>query len=193
MNSHASTSRYILTALAIILVITAFILVGLNAMNLNPSFSNPLAGASQEELDAKYREGFLKARAMYADRIAEMPASDATAFSGIVVSNNGSELVVRALELDTDMLVDGVGQDRTVRVVANTKIRELQPKDAGVLEAELNAFEARNEEGGTAPSPDVEKIIPLSEVKEGMHVRIHSASAVRLLPTIDATVVTVLK
>ncbi|MBP9869457.1 hypothetical protein KBC59_02785 [Patescibacteria group bacterium] len=189
MNSHASTSRYILTALAIILVITAFILVALNAMNLTPSFSSPLGGNSEQS----YKEGFLAARAMYAPLLPELSDTESLSLSATVLSNNGTSLRVRATSLDTDEIVDGVSLDRTVLITSATKIRELQPKDPATLDAEIAAFNAQSNPDAESPSPDVERIVPLSEVKEGMRIRIQSASAVRLLPTIDATVVTVLK
>lgn len=184
-STGSSSSRSILTILAIVLVITAFVLVGLNALKTQSSKTSD-----------QYTQGFLAARTMYT-QMCPMVRNEqsATTLTGTVQSNNGSSLVILANNLDTDQKIDGVGLTRTVTVTADTKIQQTTQKTSIELSQEVQAFIANHATGTrpTPPSPYTVTNLSLSEIKAGDVVTIQSGAPVRLLQTIPAVSIGVSK
>lgn len=134
-----------MTALAIILVITAFILIGLNALQLQQGGS-VLQTPNQSQLDAKYREGYLAARQKY-QMLCPQLAQAQKNFSGKITAISGNTVTVDAANLDSDMIVDNLGSTRTINLVASTKIQRTTQKDQAEITKEMDAYSQ------TAPSP----------------------------------------
>ncbi|MDQ7814829.1 MAG: hypothetical protein RDU25_03450 [Patescibacteria group bacterium] len=183
MDGQKSTSRYILTALAIILVITAFILVALNALDINTPLPNPLAGGKSAE-DA-YREGFLKAREKYA-AICPMIGLDSDIISGKVTSVAGDSVVIEQTTFGTDETIDGVSDLRTIKNTATTKVVKIVPKDQAKFHEELSAFKPTAEGNTIPPSPTSLQAASFSDIKVGDTIRITSDKNLRLEAEITA-------
>ncbi len=113
MGTTKSTSRYILTTLAIIIVITAFILVGLNALQLEKRLASSSFGkAGTVELNAKYVEGYLAARQKY-QTMCPFANQPTYSLNGTVQSVNADgSLTILQESLESDELVDHVSDQR---------------------------------------------------------------------------------
>ncbi|MBP9863988.1 hypothetical protein KBC54_00875 [Patescibacteria group bacterium] len=183
MEQRSSTSRYILTALAIILVITTFILVGLNALTLEQrmragvSISNPTLLSNQG-----YIEGYKAARKKYA-ALCAIPVDNVTSFSGTIQAINSNGFTVTALTLDTDSKVDGISDDREITMTSDTKIQKITDKTPAEMAAEDSAK--------APPTPYNVTLLQLKDLTVGQTVTVSSATDVRLEPVITATTITV--
>lgn len=182
MEQHSSTSRYILTALAIILVITTFILVGLNALNLQQRMSTTSVLSPSGSSNQGYVDGYKAARAKYA-ALCALPIDNVMSFSATVKAVSANELTVTALTLDTDPTVDGISNDRTITVSADTKIQKLTDKTPTEMAAETSAT--------VPPTPFKISQLQLKDLTVGETISISSATDVRLAPVITAQTITV--
>ncbi len=191
MDYQTSKSRYILTSLAIIIVITAFILVGLNALIIQKGGTGLLISstASQEELDASYKLGYQAARDK-ADSLCDGVKLSVNSFTGTVVANDGEKLVVAQNSLMADPLADGISDNRTVLVSANTKIVKSIKKSDEQFIRELKNFETAQATGNTnseSPNDTIEQVLKLSDIKVGSKVSVSSNEDVTLLATVSST------
>jgi hypothetical protein len=187
MPQRSSTSRYILTALAIILVITAFILVGLNALQLQRGNGLGLSLLSKQT-DEAYKEGYLAAREKY-KTLCPLPAAT-NILTGTVVSNDGTTMRVQETSLDTDPKVDGVNDIRTITLAPSATIVEIERKTPQQLAAENPV--ATNKPQVPA-NPFTQKTIHLTDITPGMTVAVQSQDDVRLAPSIVASTITLAK
>ena len=181
MDYSTSKSRYILTALAIILVITAFILVVLNALNLERLRVPSLTSNGEQ---AAYVNGYLAARKKY-QAMCPFALHTTFGFSGTVQQVSGSSLKVSADSLDTDQTVDGVGDERTVSLAANATVQRYIKKSDAELERELSTSPP------LPPSTSTFTNITLADIKKGDKVFVTSATDVRLASTVIATSIVV--
>lgn len=179
MDYQTSKSRYILTALAIILVITAFILVGLNALNLD-RLRVPSLTKGGQDAQAAYVNGYLAARKKY-QAMCPFATQTTLGFSGTVQQVSGNSLKVSADSLDTDPTVDGVDDVRTVTLAANATIQRNIPKSEADLARESSASPT------LPPSTSTLTAIKLADIKKGDKISVTSATDVRLAATVIAT------
>lgn len=189
--NQSSTSRYILTSLAIIIVITALALVALNAFQLEKRFSSGISANSTTEA---YVQGFLAARKKY-QALYPAPSPSSHLLSGVIRSVGTNSFVLTQTSLDTDPIVDGVSDDRTIVLTNNAALSIIAPKSSEQFSQELNAFQhaSPNKTGANVPpSPTLRQSIKPSDMKVGQMVSIESDEEVRLLSTIHAKSVTVL-
>lgn len=190
MEPTKSTSRYILTALAIILVITAFVLVGLNALNIEQrlGLSPGIWGTDSAQLEENYRLGYLAAREKYKG-ICPSVERQGSIISGIVDSVEGDSLTITQDYFDTDEKVDGISDTRHANITANTKIELHTQKDQEVLSKELAAFKPGPD--STPPAPFILSNIKLSDIKPGDRVNVISDSELRLAEEFTALTINV--
>ncbi len=186
MDGQKSTSRYILTALAIILVITAFILIALNALKI----STPLTSLTGQSTADAYREGFLSARTKYA-AMCPLINNDGNIISGTVTAVSGDTLTITQTTFDTEESIDGVGDTRTVKSSAATKVEMTAAKDPAVFQKELAEFKPSPDKVVSPPSPVTVQAANFSDIKVGDIVRVTSDTNLRLAPEITATDITV--
>jgi len=181
MLQRSSTSRYILTALAIILVITAFVLVGLNALQLQ-NRNGGIIGLTSSA-DQNYKEGYLAARAKY-QSICPNGATLTLGVTGTVTNVGNNELSLTQQSLDTDPRVDGISDTRTILVNASTTFVQYVDKTPEQISNELKSFvgSATTE----PPSATTSKTISLSDIKPGSTVTVVAQEDVRLADHIQA-------
>lgn len=182
MDYRSPTSRYILTVLAIILMITTFILIGLNAFNIQGRF---VTGKS-------YNDGFLAAREMY-QKMCPNFIGEAKSISGVVTSVQGGSFVLKQDSLDTSEEVDGVSDSRTIAVAESTKFVKYDQKSTEQMQKDLDAFiKARNENNQPTPPPSLNTVraMTFADIQVGQRVSVVSDSDVRLKEVISATTVT---
>lgn len=185
MEQRSSTSRYILTALSIILVLTAFILVALNAVQLERYVSSGKSLRQSSSTDADgggYIAGYKAAREKY-QMLCPLPVTNSLTLSGVIQSVSSNTLVVLAKNLDTDPIVDGISDERTILLSAKTKIQKLTPKTSEELAQASNA--------GTFVEPFQITVLNASSLKVGQLVSIQSDSEVRFAAKITAITITV--
>jgi len=193
MDYQTSKSRYILTSLAIIIVITAFILVGLNAylMQKGGTGLSIVRPASQEELDESYKLGYEAARSK-ADTLCGDIKLSINSFTGTVISNDGKNLVVTQESLMSDPIADGISDDRTVLITPNTKIIKTSKKSNQQFMSELQAYETAQNAGNNTQKPPedtVEQILKISDLSIGSKVLVSSNQDVMFLETVSSTIV----
>ncbi len=184
MISSPFSSRRLLTALASILVVTAFILVGLNAFQLE----RRLRATATEN----YVKGYLSARKTYA-AICPTPGRETNQFFATVASSDTRSLVLTPLTLDTDPLVDGVPIQRTVNITPSTVIQHVVQKSADEFNRELAEFAKTKTATTTPPSLVRYQSIRLSDIKFGDRVYVHAGEDIRLKPAFDATLIRVVE
>ncbi len=193
-----STSRRILAGLAIVLVITAFVLVGLNALMKQqgkaPIISNPF---NQQAADDSYIKGYTAARAKYTQLCPLAQTSDPHTLTATITSVGSGKIDVKPTNLDTDPLVDHVADLRSITVSANTTVTKQSNVSPEDFAKQLQAFQAQTAKNTTGtptalPAPVVSANASTSDLKVGQTIMIKSASEVRLLETIPATSITIL-
>lgn len=186
-----STSRYILTALAIIVVVTALALVALNAFDLENRLGwNMLRiNSGGQALADKYREGYLNARAAYA-QICPMVNRQGSTITGKIISLNKDTITIQQDYFDTDPLIDKVEQNRVASINKNTVFVLSTQKTAEQLARETSDFKPGT---GTPPSPAVAREITFSSLKAGDRVTIESDRDLRTAAVFTAVKVTVNK
>ncbi len=180
MKNSSTPSRNLLTTLAVILVVTAFVLVGLNSLQLEKKL--------QSETAKSYVNGYLTARKTYQD-VCPFAGRETNHFSGTVQSTNGTELLVLAESLDTDPLVDGVSNVRRITVTNSTVIQKSVKKSATQLQQELTAYAKLPSPKGPPPTEVSMVQIKLSDIQNGSKVYVESASDVRMQSVISAIVI----
>ena len=189
-----STSRYILTALAMIIVITAFILIGLNALQLEQRFSRISYGSVPfSGMMNGYRNGFMAARTKY-QTICPMANQAVHALTGKIVDVSSDSLTIEQTSLVTDPDVDGISDTRTITLTPQTEIIRLQPKTPEQLSAEQANFIATMKTGKptTPPSPVMRQVLTTKDLQIGQTVTIQSSMAdIRLETNFPALVISV--
>lgn len=181
--------------LCVSVVGTALILVALNAW-MNPggisSRKTLLSEISDEGIEAAYAEGYNAARDRF--RTAAFISFDPSIkqLTGTVVKNGSGKLVVKQTNLDTDPVVDGVSDERTVKLAADAKVYKETPKTSEQMNKELASFNTEKE-GVEPPSPYTRTSIKLSDIPTGATVRVTTDSPVRLLEQITATEIVYVK
>lgn len=188
MESTKSTSRYILTALAIILVITAFVLVGLNALNMQNKLGLPLGTSNQAR--EQYKLGYQAAREKL-KAICPMVERHSETISGTVTAVSADRLAILQDTFDTSEAIDGVPDTRVAIVSAATKLQLQTNKPQDQLNREMTAFKPAP--GATPPSPFIMTSAKLSDIKAGDKVMITSDKDVRQLAEFPALFVNVVR
>ncbi len=184
MNTSNTSSRSLLTILAVILLFTAFALTGLNALNLERKL-----GTSAKE---NYAKGYLAARKNY-QSICALAGRETTQLFGKVEFNDGKVLRVLQQSLDTDSLVDGISNLRTISVTEATTIQRVSKKSDEQFQKELEEFAKLKTPKLPPPSPVSYQTLRLSDIPIGARIFIQSSNDVRLQETINATLLRVLE
>jgi len=166
MKKTSSTSRYILTGLAIILVITAFILVGLNALNLQQFGFSPSKG----QLDAKYKEGYLAAKQNF-QTLCPIATGNQQLITGKITHISGNTLTVDASNIISDQLVDGMDSTRTITITASTTINSVAQLTQADYAAKIAKIKVSSPPGDV-PSAFITTKILASDLKVGDTVTI---------------------
>jgi len=188
-QSPASASRYIMTALSIILVITAFVLVALNAYQVK---INPLQITPKKTAEQGYVEGYLAARKNY-QAVCPLAGQPTNFFTGIVQSVSGQSITVVEQSLETDPLVDRISNTRTVTIDANTVIQSSVTKTAAEIAQDVKTLQDSLKKGEPVAAPSNSVPAKLSDIMPGQLVYVQSNQDVRLLSTIPATSIRLLK
>jgi hypothetical protein len=197
MNNHASLSRYILVILCVSIVFTALVLIILNSWMQNKQLAG-LSGVggmlTGQTYENGFKEGYLAAREKY-QTIQPLPEGASVAsFSGNIESLSDSSINVRATNLDTNEIVDGVSDVRNVMIDENTKIfsRTLLPQE------EQDRLYAAWQKSGAAqgnPPPKAykETEIKLSDLQNGQTVMVTANDDIRLQNSFVASEVVLVK
>lgn len=177
-----SASRYILVSLAVLLFITAMILVILQSSY----FRNLQVGAFKTYADG-YADGFTKARALaYASGF---PRSEArTSLSGSVKSVGSSDVTFEITGLILDEAVDDAGLTRTAYATKDTKITLLQRLSPDEISRKQNEYAAKlsklkpSDPVPAPPATYTESAIALSDIKPNDAITVMSVNNQDLLP-----------
>jgi len=199
MNSvHSSTSRTILVGLAALVVFTALVLVAMNAYMQQGNFksSSKMAGSLSTSQDT-YQQGYEAAKLRFSAICPQLNEA-VMSLSGSVKSAGSKSIVVSEESLAVDPIADGISKDRTVQLAANGKVILMKEKDADQFNKESEAFAKLSVPTSPQatlsqpPSRFTETNGALSDIKVGMTVTVESDKDLRLLSTINASVIRVI-
>mgnify|MGYP001586340924 FL=1 len=124
-----SYSRYILTVLCISVAFTRLILFCINAcLSLQGYEEDQETSISEEQSQQSYRDGYLAARKRLTDAGLCVPMDESKSMRATVISVGSDRMIVTQRSLDTDPIADGVPDERTVFITAETKIYFETPK-----------------------------------------------------------------
>ncbi len=182
-------SRYVLTLLAVILVITALILIALDALQLDKRFSQQTGQSSQSVARQAYIKGYLAARKNY-QALCPLANLEVRQFTGAVTEISDKSLKVLQQSLDTDSLVDGVDAVRTVVITPTTVLQRVEAKPLDQIEKDLTAARTSSREAVLPPSLYIRTLIKLSDIQVGQRISVESATDVRLQSTVEAVTIT---
>ncbi|OGL74120.1 hypothetical protein A3E39_03000 [Candidatus Uhrbacteria bacterium RIFCSPHIGHO2_12_FULL_60_25] len=164
--SEKSASRYILVTLAVVLFVTAMVLVILQ----NTSFKT--TGFGIKTYGDGYVDGFTKARELASQAgLPSLPTRQA--LSGTITDVATDSVTFTAMGLVMDERVDGVGLTRAAYVTKDTVIVLMSLRPAEEMQKLQQAFAeqmGKLKPGGsppTPPSPFVAKEIALTDVQTG--------------------------
>jgi hypothetical protein len=170
-------SRRILTGLAVILTITALILIGLNALNLKKHFQWKSSG---------YVEGYNAAREKYA-KMCPMINDPITLFSGTISHRSGKILTIISDHFDSGFS-SNFDEERKVIVSDQTKISKRVERDSAEYDRLLKTFDPRSTE--LPPMPFTFTDLELSDLNEGMNVTIQTNEDARTTAELTAINIT---
>ncbi len=118
-----SYSRYLLTVLCISVVFTTLTLVGINAWMTQQNLeTDDSASVSEEQSRQAYSNGYTAARKRLTDAGLCIPMGETKYITASVISVGNDRMLVTQRSLDTDPIADGVSDERTVFITAETKI-----------------------------------------------------------------------
>lgn len=173
---NQSTSRYILTALSIILVITAFILVALNAIQIQKR-PGAVPAVSNGPLQIK---------------------TNVTTVGGTIQAVNGSSFTMKLDQLNGQVVAANVNDVRTVMVSASTSVMSMEQKAPAEFQKEMSAYSASlktplkpGSPMRTIPLPYINKKLTLSDLKAGMSVTLTGPNGFADGTTLKPTAITI--
>ncbi|MFA5185534.1 MAG: hypothetical protein WC551_03540 [Patescibacteria group bacterium] len=191
MQANASASRYILVTLCVILVVTAFILIALNAFNLESRLGvKVLPGASSAQLKEQYTKGYLAAREKYKN-MCPVIGRTGNSIGGTVESVSGNTIKLKQNTFDTDVNVDNVSDIRTVTVTSATKIELATRKSDEAFAKEMEAFKPSTDKPASPPSPSIVTTAKISDIKAGDNIIVTSDKELSLSSSFTALTISV--
>lgn len=186
LSQPKNASRSLLTILAVIVFVTAMVLVILQ--NMGPAGGS---GKLIRGYEDGYADGFRDARAQ-----SGAPAlKESSILSGKVTSVEASSVTFNTEGLVLNERVDGVSNTRTANVTSETKIVLVENLPSEETEAAQKSFQramANLKAGDTPPTPPSsfkETAILLSDIKEGDTISVQAAPDENILPLSSFNVV----
>jgi len=193
METEKSLSRYILVGLSVSVVLTALVIVALNAYVTNRRLSGDGetfigSALSSFSYNKGYKDGYEAARAKYSITPVEI-----TQLNGTLIEIKDQKLTVQAENLDTDEFIDGVSNLRTVMISTSTKILSRTPISTEELDKRLAAWR-RSGQQDTTPPPSAydDEEIDFEDLNAGQMVAITAGEDIRLASSFTATEIIVL-
>lgn len=187
-NLKGSTSRYVLVALCVVVVLTTLALVIMNYWTKNsgmPALDQVLSGQTYED---GYKAGFLAAREKFSKTPVLPQGMEVKSVFGEVKTVNKDSLTVLVTSLDTDPMVDGVSDTRTVNINKDTKIFKQISLSVDEFRNKMDAWN-QSDKSQPMPQPFKEVAMSLSDLKAGTKVTITSNEDVRLKDGFLATAI----
>jgi len=187
MNKTSSLSRYILVILCVAIVFTALILIVLNSIVQNKRLSGLKSGIPAidqimvgQTFEDGYKEGYKVARDKCRFSMVTPPGSPIFNMDGTIRSVSADKIQFTAKNIDTDELVDGISNSRTIMMTTSTVI---SVRTYLTMEEQTKAFEAAaksTDKNKTMPMPYTEKVIKISDLKAGQEIIVIANEDVRL-------------
>lgn len=187
MGTEKSLSRYILVVLSVSVVLTALIIVALNAYVTNKRLADgsgngfldtAMSGLSYEE---GYKAGYNAAREKFS-----ITPKQITSIVGQVSEIGTNEVIVKAQNLDTDEMVDGISDLRTVVISTSTELlvkRNLTDQEMANEMAKWNASSKQE----APPLPFVLEKAELADLSSTSTVTVTAEEDIRYAETFTAS------
>lgn len=183
MKTEKSLSRYILVVLSISVVLTALIIVALNAYVNNQRLAQDDSGIitgtakSLSSYDEGYKDGFKVAREKYAQ------GPDKTLLiQGEILETGSDQLVVKGQGLYTEESIDDVPDTRIAKITSTTKIVKQTSYTDEEYQVVLQEWNAQGgSEVGGPPLPFTEQEVAIEDVETGARVTVKADEDIRYL------------
>jgi hypothetical protein len=184
-----SYSRYLLVVLCVSIIVTATVLVALNAYTRSHLTASPVP-LSDDTTDA-YRAGFAAAKEKYESYGLSTLTGQRNILIGRVQSVDAGMIIVRQENLLTDEIVSGVSNDRIVAIDRGTSLVRETQKSPEKLQQEQAAFAALPP--GTDPPQAVVRVTAsIQDIHAGDLVRVTASETdVTDLESVHATEIVV--
>jgi hypothetical protein len=193
-KTNTNATRRLILILALFLFIVALALIIIQSVGGSPKLLRTYSDG--------YVDGFKKARAFAIERMPNLAGQ--RSLYGTVTAVGADSVTVKAENMFVDESVDGVGDTRTIKIAAGTKIvksQQLSPeetqKSRSEFEAQLRAYDAKSETPPPVPSPMTKDIeLALKDISVGDHIAVVSADGaedISTVKTITAGKITVMK
>ncbi len=180
MKTEKSLSRYILVVLSISVVLTALIIVALNAYVNNQRLAQNDSGIitgtakSLSSYDEGYKDGYKTAREKFLQNSEEM-----FSLIGIVLKNEDSSILVEAVNLNTDALVDGIDNKRKIAITSSTEIVINLTLTDEEMETKMNKWR-QSEQDTPPPLPFVTDTATIDDIKIDDNISAIATKNIRL-------------
>ncbi len=193
MSPEKSLSRYILVVLSVSVVLTALIIVAINAYvnNVRLSSDNGFIDStlSSFSYNQGYKDGYNAAR----DRFNIMPL-EVTAISGEIIDITGDSVTINAVNLNTDEFVDDISNLRKATISEDTNISARTALSEEDFDKAMTAWRASGASQGLPPPAGfTDKEAQFSDLQVGQNITITANQDIRLEETFTAVSVVVLE
>ena len=198
MNNQTSYSRYVLVVLCIAVAFTAFILVILNTWSNHKTFTFGIPAVDQvmqgQTYEDGYKAGYQAARQKLSTRPPLPPGTPVTTANGTITSVNAVSLTMVVDSLDTDELVDGVSDTRTVNIATSTAIILRTNLSIQDMEKQMTTWrEDGMKKNQPPPAPYKESHLNIADLKPGQTITVVTSNDLRLQSSFTATKILIAK
>lgn len=193
MSPEKSLSRYILVVLSVSVVLTALIIVAINAYVNNARLSSDDGFIDSTLSSFSYNQGYKDGYNAARDKFHFAPVEIRT-INGTIIETTSNSLTINAINLDTDEFVDGVSNIRKAELTAETKFFSRTALSEEEFDKAMSAWRSSGAtRGESPPSGFTDKEISASDLQAGQNIVINADQDIRLMETFTALSVVVIE
>jgi hypothetical protein len=187
MSPEKSLSRYILVVLSVSVVLTALVIVAINAYVNNARLSSGSNSFIDSTLSSfSYNQGYKDGYNAARDRFNIMPL-EIRAINGEIIDITNDSVTINAVNLNTDEFVDDISNLRKAIINEDTKIFARTALSEEDFDKQLSAWRSTGAmQGNPPPTGFTQTEIKLSDLKVGDTAVLTANQDIRLMETFTA-------
>ncbi len=193
MSPEKSLSRYILVVLSVSVVLTALIIVAINAYVNNARLSSDNGFIDSTLSSFSYNQGYKDGYNAARDKFHFAPV-EVRAINGTIIEKTSNSVTINAINLDTDEFVDEVSNIRKAELNSETKFFSRTALSEEEFDKAMSTWRSSGAaRGEPPPSGFIDKEISASDLQAGQTIVINADQDIRLMETFTAVSVVVLE